>query len=83
MATRVNGEAEEPSPGHTAQPPTEVRETRQFGIGGLLWFTLLCALWFPQPMIFKGIWESPQGGFIVSEAATTRTGHKTPRLTTC
>jgi hypothetical protein len=38
-----------------------VRETRQFGIRGFLWFVLLCGLWFPLPRIFKEVWEAPRG----------------------
>jgi hypothetical protein len=44
-----------------SSPPSEGRETRQFGIRGMMWFTLLCALWIPQPTIFAEFWTAPRG----------------------
>jgi hypothetical protein len=52
---------ENDNPPTTTQPATGDRETRQFGIRGLMWFTLLAALWCPQPIIFKEFWQAPQG----------------------
>ena len=44
-----------------SSPPPEGHELRQFGIRGMMWFTLLCALWIPQLIIFKEFWTAPRG----------------------
>jgi hypothetical protein len=59
MRTQDSGPNELPT--DAGRGPAEVRETRQFGIRGLMWFTLFCALWCPQPMIFKEFWAAPRG----------------------
>jgi hypothetical protein len=57
----MNGDASRPPAADTEGAAADARETRQFGIRGFLWFILLCALWLPQPPIFKGAWEAPRG----------------------
>jgi hypothetical protein len=57
----MNADDDKPPSEDAGESAAEVREPRQFSIHGFLCFTLLCALWCPQPMIFKGFWEAPQG----------------------
>jgi hypothetical protein len=57
----MDGDNNEPQGVDSAQPPAGASGTHQFSLRGLLWFAVLCALWCPQPIIFKEFWGAPRG----------------------